>query len=209
MLWLWSWPWWGWNWLLGAGLAVWLWAGGLAGPGWADTIYVYKDKDGVMHFTDLPDSDAYQPYFSWPETEALGRERIKRIIHRYSRDYDVDPHLIQAVIQVESDYNPRARSSAGAEGLMQLMPETQQDLGVTQPFDAQANIRAGVLYLSRLLQRFPSTKLALAAYNAGPTRVMDYGGVPPFPETQRYVQAVLSLYQDLSARTRDHVQSGQ
>ena len=92
---------------------------------------------------------------------------------------------------------------------MQLMPETQKDLGVYSPFDVRDNIRGGVTYLAQLLDRFPSLDQALAAYNAGPSQVQAYGGVPPFPETRRYVQQVLSLYQDLSVKTREYVQSGQ
>ena len=92
---------------------------------------------------------------------------------------------------------------------MQLMPQTQKDMGVHSPFDIEENIRGGVRYLGMLLQRFSSLELALAAYNAGPGTVLTYGKIPPFPETERYVQKVLTLYQDLSAKTREYVQPGQ
>lgn len=178
---------------------------------WAGTIYVYEDSHGVLHFTDLPDSERYTPYRTWPEDErnAVSREQILNFVQTCSRQYGLDPKLIRAVIQVESNYSPRAVSRAGAEGLMQLMPETQQDLGVQSPFDIRDNIRGGVRYLGQLLERFPSLDVALAAYNAGPGQVEAHGGIPPFPETQRYVRKVLSLYQDLSAKTREYVQSGQ
>ncbi|MDZ7759713.1 MAG: lytic transglycosylase domain-containing protein [Desulfovermiculus sp.] len=186
---------------------------GLAWSGWtaAGTIYVYKDSRGVLHFTDLPNSKEYSPYRTCSEDDRdlESRQRILEYIQTYSRKHGVDPHLVQAIIQVESNFSPRARSAAGAEGLMQLMPKTQQDLGVYRPFDAQDNIRGGVAYLAQLLNQFPSLDLALAAYNAGPSQVQAYSGVPPFPETRRYVQKVQSLYQDLSVKTREYVQSGQ
>ncbi len=104
--------------------------------------------------------------------------------------HGVDPLLVHAVIAVESAHRPRAVSRAGAEGLMQLMPVTQRELGVVDPFDAVDNIDAGVAYLRRLADEF-DTVLALAAYNAGPGAVRRYGGVPPFPQTRRYVRSVL------------------
>jgi len=183
----------------------------LKGASWAGTIYVYEDSQGVLHFTDLPDSKHYSPYSTWPEDDhnAPNREQILRFVKTCSHNYGLDPNLVRAVIQVESNYSPRAVSRAGAEGLMQLMPKTQQDLGVHSPFDIRDNIQGGVRYLDQLLARFPSLDLALAAYNAGPGQVEAHGGIPPFPETQRYVRKVLSLYQDLSAKTREYVQSGQ
>lgn len=177
----------------------------------AGKIYVYEDSQGVMHFTDLPDSDRYSPYCSWPDEspEDGDREDILQFVQNTSREHGVDPHLVQAVIEVESNFTPTARSKAGAEGLMQLMPKTQEDMGVQRPFDIEDNIQGGVRYLSQLLDRFPSLELALAAYNAGPRQVQAYSGIPPFPETKHYVQKVLSLYQDLSAKPREYVQSGQ
>ena len=102
------------------------------------------------------------------------------------------PRLIMAVIEVESGYESQAISSAGAEGLMQIMPETQKELGVEKPFDPEENIEAGVRYLRRMLDRFRSVELALAAYNAGPSHVEKYGGIPPFDETRRYVAKVMA-----------------
>ncbi|MGM0537767.1 MAG: transglycosylase SLT domain-containing protein [Thermodesulfobacteriota bacterium] len=177
----------------------------------AGTIYVYEDSQGVMHFTDLPDSDRYSPYCTWPDEHPEGgdREYILQFVQNTSQKHGVDPHLVQAVIEVESNFTPTASSKAGAEGLMQLMPQTQEDMGVQRPFDIEDNIQGGVRYLSQLLDRFTSLELALAAYNAGPRQVQAYSGIPPFPETEHYVQKVLSLYQDLSAKPREYVQSGQ
>jgi soluble lytic murein transglycosylase-like protein len=104
--------------------------------------------------------------------------------------HGVDERLVHAVIQTESNYQPRARSRAGAKGLMQLMPATARQYAVRDPYDPQANIDAGVRHLKHLLSRF-DLRLALAAYNAGEGAVTAYGGLPPFAETRRYVARVL------------------
>jgi soluble lytic murein transglycosylase-like protein len=160
----------------------------------AGTIYYYEDANGVLHFTDLPDSKSYRPVTSAKASARISRDGILSLVERYSNSYGVDPHLAQAVLEVESDYRPNAVSDKGAQGLMQIRPETQKDLGLQRPFDPEANIAAGVCYLDQLLQRFPEVEFALAAYNAGPGTVDAYDGIPPYPETQRYVRKVLDLY---------------
>ncbi|HWB23120.1 MAG TPA: lytic transglycosylase domain-containing protein [Gaiellaceae bacterium] len=112
--------------------------------------------------------------------------------------YGVDPALLQSVIQQESGFNPYATSAAGAQGLMQLMPSTASSLGVTDPYDPYQSIDAGARYLSSKIDEYGgNTSLALAAYNAGSGAVARYGGIPPYPETQNYVQSVLGRYQQL------------
>ncbi len=119
---------------------------------------------------------------------------IAQMVADAAKANDIDPLLVHSVIQVESNYNPYAVSSAGARGLMQLMPGTARDLGVTDSFDPRQNIEAGVKYLKQLKDQYPDEKMALAAYNAGPGSVQKYRAVPPYPETRSYVQRVGERY---------------
>ena len=109
--------------------------------------------------------------------------------------FAVDDALIRAIIHAESAYQPEALSPKGAQGLMQLMPDTQAELQVVDVFDPTSNIEGGTLYLSRLLKQFDqNVELTAAAYNAGPGAVLEYGGVPPYKETREYVRRIKILY---------------
>jgi soluble lytic murein transglycosylase-like protein len=172
-------------------------------------IYKYVDKDGVIHFTDVPTDRRFKIYMRDLKRDkelrrkfdltACSRDpkQFEASIDKYSRMYNVDKALIKAVIHAESNYNPHAVSRAGAKGLMQLMPETAKQLKVCDSFDADENIRGGVRYLRFLLDTFNGdVELALAAYNAGMSRVAKYGGVPPYKETETYIAKVLSYQEE-------------
>ena len=122
--------------------------------------------------------------------------RLKALVEQTAKDHEVSPLLVDSVIQVESNYNPYAVSSKGAQGLMQLMPATARRFGVTDSFDAQQNIEAGVKYLKFLQETFKDDRLAIAAYNAGEKAVTKYGDVPPYAETRNYVVKVGAKYAD-------------
>ena len=115
------------------------------------------------------------------------------IIARVSEAHGVDPLLVRALIQVESNYRPRAKSHKGAMGLMQIMPATAREYKVGNPYDPKANIEAGIKHLRSLIDRFGVMELALAAYNAGPGAVQRFRGIPPYRETRNYVTRILSL----------------
>jgi soluble lytic murein transglycosylase-like protein len=120
---------------------------------------------------------------------------MRDLVDRVSREHGLDPKLVHAVVRVESDYDPGAVSRKGAMGLMQLMPETADRLGVVDPFDPEQNMRGGVREFARLVDRFSGNlQLALAAYNAGEGAVSRYRGVPPFDETRDYVSRILTIY---------------
>lgn len=127
-------------------------------------------------------------------------QSLEAIFRKASETYGVPENLLKAVAKAESDFNPQSVSSAGAQGIMQLMPGTARALGVTNAFDPEQNIMGGAKYLSQQLSRYKGdVSLALAAYNAGPGNVDKYGGIPPFTETQNYVKRVLKYAgQDLT-----------
>lgn len=172
-------------------------------PRTGDPIYQYVDRKGVIHFTNVPTSPRYKQ-IRGPLTFAhFTPKRISPALHRTitqtSLAYRLHPALVRAVIQAESAYDPHALSTKGAMGLMQLMPETAWSLNVANPYDPKQNIAGGVRHLRYLLDRFGGNlELALAAYNAGETRVSRESRVPRINETQQYVRKVIRFYQGFS-----------
>lgn len=173
----------------------------------AKGIYYMVKEDGSLCITDIPTSKRYKPYkfqksINYIRRALVGFKRDKRtvqevdsIVSGLCRKHGVDKRLVMAVIDVESGFNAGAVSTAGAQGMMQIMPETGRDLDLENPFDPKENIDAGIRYLKYLLDTFPDRKLAVAAYNAGPNAVKKYGGIPPYEETQNYVQKVWARLQ--------------
>ena len=137
------------------------------------------------------------------EPSPLSRSETEALLRRAARSEGIDPDLAVAVARRESQMGRARVSPAGAMGTMQMMPDTARDLGVADPCDPFENVPAGVRYLRALLDRFNDPVLALAAYNAGPTRVVAHGGVPDFPETRAYVAAVLAEAESLTPKAAD------
>ncbi len=168
-------------------------------PAGAD-IYKYVDENGVMHFTNAPNDDKYQLFVSAnaPVSSLFMSSKYDHYIALAARTHRVSFPLLKAVIKVESNFNPKAVSKKGAQGLMQLMPGTARLLNVYDPFDPWENIMGGAQYLRDMLNRFDGKlSYALAGYNAGPGRVTQYNGIPPYRETQNYVKKVMTHYQRL------------
>jgi soluble lytic murein transglycosylase-like protein len=164
----------------------------------AGSIFYYQDENGVFHYTNVPSDSGKWTFFAFFKSASpKDREAILRKVEESSKRYGLDKNFVEAVIRVESNYEPEAVSHKGAQGLMQIMPGTQRELGISDPFNIDQNIEAGVRYLRSQIDRFGSYQLALAAYNAGPEAVKRYNGIPPYPETQAYVRKVLETYNKL------------
>jgi soluble lytic murein transglycosylase-like protein len=169
-------------------------------------IYRYKDERGVWHFTNIKTDKRYKLYIRELRSPRSASQYIKEfeyIINQASKRFGVEPSLIKAVIKAESDFDHKALSNKGAQGLMQLMPGTSNDMAVQHPFNPEENIFGGTRYLSLMLERFKNDKrLALAAYNAGPDCVDQHNGIPPFPETKSFVEKVLHYYEQYGSGKR-------
>jgi membrane-bound lytic murein transglycosylase MltF len=179
-------------------------------------VYQYTQPNGVVAFSDKAPADAAFKVLRYDcfacgvhsainfRTTPLFMQHYRQEILTAAQQFQLEPSLIRAVIHAESGFNPKARSKAGAQGLMQLMPDTAKELGVGNVWLPQQNIHAGTAYLASLLQQFNGNqRLALAAYNAGPGAVSRHGGVPPYAETRAYLQRVdilLRRYQQQSTR---------
>ncbi len=166
-------------------------------------VFFYRDKKGVMHFTNAPASEKYRPYFKEAYkyrvpafTADTNPRQYRRFIDEASRVHGISSALLKAIIKVESDYNPRAVSRKGAKGLMQIMPENFAVCNINNPYDPRQNIMGGTRFLKSLIERFDGDlTMAVAAYNAGAGAVERNNGIPPFEETRNYVAKVLKLYQ--------------
>lgn len=171
---------------------------GVAGA--QERVYTYVDEDGTIHFTDMPRDGAVEMDLSGSKiqtkTRVVGSEvPYHEMINAASKKHGLDAGLVAAVAQVESAFDYRAVSKAGAKGIMQLMDGTARDYGVTNVFDPAQNIEAGTHHLADLLRVYDGElKLALAAYNAGRGAVQRHGGVPPYRETKRYIEKISAIY---------------
>lgn len=167
-------------------------------------IYKYVDREGKVYYTDEPKHSSYKRIIRTPpKNYSLSVKHFKKNKKKFASTiaaaatkYNLDPKLLHAMIYAESAYNPKAVSSAGAVGMMQLMPATAKRYGVTNRRDPSQNIDGGAHYMKDLLKMFNSNlKLAVAAYNAGEGAVKKYKNtIPPYPETRNYVKKVLALY---------------
>jgi len=167
-------------------------------------IYRFKDKNGVWHFTNVRSDRRYRLYIKTGKIK--GKQYIKNydtIIQRAAQQFGVESHLIKSIIMAESSFNPNAISQSGAQGLMQLMPPTANDMKVDDPFDPEENIFGGTKYLSLLLKKFNyDKKLAIAAYNVGPSVVAHSNSVPLIPQTRRFVEKVMNYYSKLKQQAK-------
>ena len=159
-----------------------------------EVIYKYDAPGGVIHLSNRRLSKDYRPYFYMRVPQSVDPDKLMAVIRYYGRRHKVDPELVRAMVEVESGFVIEAVSPKGAQGLMQIMPGTGKDLGLTEPFEPGPNIEAGVRYMRAMLDRYGDANLALAAYNAGPGRVTAKGGVPDIPETRDYVAKVMGRY---------------
>jgi Transglycosylase SLT domain len=186
-----------------------------SGSAQAGAMHVCRDKSGAMNFTNAPSGGNCREYVltapsifkGWLITKGSGNpSAYDAEIERVARRYQIDASLIKAIIQAESDFDHRAVSSKGAQGLMQLMPGTARELDVRNPFNPRENIDGGTRYLRQLLDTFNGNlNLSLAAYNAGPGLVSRTGAIPDIPETRNYVAKVTRQYKEYKKQSGNGV----
>ncbi|MCS7199502.1 MAG: lytic transglycosylase domain-containing protein [Caldimicrobium sp.] len=182
-------------------------------PSQASKIYIYEDpQTGERYYSNIPLDGNFKIYMKLPYknkkdinsqlaflkknfNKSSLQLKFNEIFEEVSKKFNLDPHLLRAIAKVESNFNPLAISPKGAMGIMQLIPSTARLVGVSNPFDPIENIYGGARYLRMLLDEFGDLKLSLAAYNAGPEAVKNYGGIPPYSETINYVKNVLQYYE--------------
>ena len=162
-------------------------------------VYAFKDKNGVVTFTNVPNHAGFRRVFRDAGRPASSNGVVDSdydgYIQNASGRYNIDPDLIRAVIKAESDFKVSARSNKGAMGLMQLMPDTARLHNVNDAYNPGENVEGGARHLRMLLDRYQGDlELSLAAYNAGSAAVEKHRGIPPFPETKEYVRRVLRFY---------------
>jgi soluble lytic murein transglycosylase len=168
----------------------------------AGEVFYYVDENGVYHFSDQRKDQKYDKMLVWQDGDYeakkvdLSKDYIK-IIEDAAKYYGLDSALIKAMVRAESSFKKDAVSSAGAQGLMQLMPETAKKFLLKDPFDPEDNVFAGTALMKALMVKYKEDiDLALAAYNAGETAVDKHKGVPPYPETQQYIKRVLKYREE-------------
>lgn len=157
-------------------------------------VRVVHRPDGSTYIYNVRSRRLASPAAAATPRPARPSEELEAMVNRHADSAALEPRLVKAVIQVESAFNPRARSHKGAMGLMQLMPATAAVYSVSDPYDPEQNVDAGTKYLRRLIDSLGGLELGLAAYNAGPAAVRRFHGVPPYPETRDYVEKVMRLY---------------
>jgi hypothetical protein len=163
----------------------------------------------IDHFEAAPDEPASHVRFQAPAHAIEHSPDLDEVVKAASEAYHLNADLVSSVINAESGFNVRAVSPKGAEGLMQLMPHTASELGVRNAFDPQANVEGGTRYLRELLERYNFDLIkALAAYNAGPQRVQQYGGVPPYYETKAYIARIVRDFNKKTLAAKATTQTG-
>ena len=161
-------------------------------------IYMFIDSEGILHFTNMPSSPKYKIFvkeYPAKPKKIFTTNKYDDLIKKASKKHGLSFSLIKAIIKAESDFDPNAVSKAGAMGLMQIMPKNITAFNINNPFNPSENIMGGAGYFKKMLKCFDGDiHLALAAYNAGPSTVIRYRNIPPFEETENFIDRVMKYY---------------